>query len=66
MTMYKVNNQYSTLTGIVYNEDGAARVYTRIRYNNIWNRWVVTPFLDHNGKIPLDQLPSGIMSASIE
>ena len=66
MTMYKVSNLYASIMCTVYNTDRVARVYTSARYDGIWGRWVMLPFLDANGKIPLDQLPSGVLSASVE
>lgn len=58
MTMYKVSNLYASIMCTVYNSDRVARVYTRARYDGIWGGWVMLPFLDVNGKIPVSQLPS--------
>lgn len=66
VTVYKSNNLYASVMLFMYNFDRITRVLTRSRYDGIWGRWVSIPFLDDNGKIPLDQLPSGIMSASVE
>lgn len=67
MTMYKVSNLYASIMCIVYNTDRVARIYTRTRYDGIWGRWVTTPFLDSNGKIPVDQLPtSTVATAKVE
>lgn len=66
MTMYKVSNLYASIMCTVYNADRVARVYTRARYDGIWGRWVMTPFLDVNGKIPVDQLPLSVLPASVE
>lgn len=64
--IYKTDNLYATVTMITYNSDRVARQFTKTRFGGIWGRWVSIPFLDANGKVPLDQLPSGIMSASVE
>ena len=67
MTMYKVSNLYASISCIVYNADRIAKIYTRARYDGIWGRWVMAPFLDSNGKIPVDQLPtSTVATAKVE
>lgn len=66
MMIHKVNNLYAMITSIIYNSDRVARQFTRVRYDGIWGRWTMLPFLDDNYKIPLDQLPSVVLPASIE
>lgn len=66
ITIYKINNLYATVTMITYNYDRIALCYTRTRYDGIWGRWVTTPYLDSNGKIPVSQLPSSVLPASVE
>lgn len=66
VTLYKSNNLYASVMLFMYNFDRITRVLTRSRYDGIWGRWVSIPFLDHNGKIPMDQLPTGVLPASIE
>lgn len=66
ITIYKTNSSYVTVTMITYNADKITRQYTRTMFGGAWGRWISLPFLGQDGKIPLDQLPSGIMSASVE
>ena len=64
--MHKTSNLYATVTMITYNSDRIARQFTRTRFDGIWGRWVSLPFLDASGKIPLDQLPTSVLPASVE
>lgn len=68
MTMYKVSNLYASVICTIYNADRIARVYTRARYDGIWGRWVMLPFLGADGRIPVDQLPvtSALVEATVE
>lgn len=66
MTIHKINNSYATVTSIIYNMDRVARQFTRVMYEGVWGKWTPLPFLDANYKIPLDQLPSSVLPASIE
>jgi hypothetical protein len=65
ITIHKNDNLYATVTMIMYNHDRIALYYTRTRYDGIWGRWVTLPYLDANGKIPVSQLPSGVLPASV-
>lgn len=67
MTVYKTNSAYAVIEArVYYSTPNIALQFTRSRYSNTWGQWHRLPYLDENGKIPLDQLPSTIMSASIE
>lgn len=64
----KVSNLYASLTLTMYNDNRITKQLTRARYDGIWGRWVTVPFLDANGKIPVDQLPvtSALVEATVE
>lgn len=67
MTVYKTNNNFAVIEARVYNSNpNIAWQFTRSRYGGTWGEWVKLPHLDSNGKIPLDQLPTNIMTASVE
>ncbi len=67
MTIYKTNNAYAVIEArAYYSTPNVALQYTRSRYSNTWGEWTKLPYLDSNGKIPLDQLPSSVLPASIE
>ena len=67
MTIYKTNNAYAVIEArAYYSTPNVALQYTRSRYSNTWGEWTRLPYLDANGKIPIDQLPSSVMRASVE
>lgn len=67
MTIYKTNNAYAVIEArAYYSTPNVALQYTRSRYSNTWGEWTRLPYLDSNGKIPIDQLPSSVMRASVE
>lgn len=67
MTVYKTNNNFAVIEARVYYSDPNIAVqFTRSRYNGTWGEWTRLPYLDSNGKIPLSQLPSNFMPASVE
>ena len=64
LVIYKTSNGYATVDANRY--DGNIIKCTRSRYKDVWMRWIKLPYLDENGKIPLDQLPASVLPASIE
>lgn len=63
ITIYKPENSlYASVTMIIYNHNWVTLHYTRTRYNGTWGRWVMLPYLDENGKIPVSQLPATYVS----
>lgn len=67
MTIYKTNNAYAVIEArAYYSTPNVALQFTRSRYSNTWGEWTKLPYLDSNGKIPLEQLPSSVLPASIE
>lgn len=65
MTIYKTNDRYAVIEARAYYTD-AVMQFTRSRYNDVWMGWHKLPYLDANNKIPLDQIPSGVLPASVE
>lgn len=70
MTIYKTNNTYAVVEARTYHTNpDVVFQFTRSRHSGIWGKWCRLPYLDENGRIPLDQLPSSIgtvIPASIE
>lgn len=67
MTVYKTNINFAVIEArVYYSEPNIALQYTRSRYNGTWGEWTKLPYLDSNGKIPISQLPSNVMQASVE
>lgn len=66
IVLYKDTNACATATMITYRSNNTAKQCTKARFDGIWGGWFTLPYLDANGKIPLDQLPSSVLPASIE
>lgn len=66
IVLYKDTNACATATMITYRSNNTAKQCTKAKFDGIWGGWVTLPYLDANGKIPLDQLPSSVLPASIE
>lgn len=66
ITIYKSNNSYATVTMVRYDSSRIAAYYTRTIYEGTWGKWVALPYLDEDGKIPLNQLPSTVLPATVE
>lgn len=66
IVLYKDSNVCATATLITYRSNNIAKQCTKARFNSVWGSWITLPYLDSNGKIPLDQIPSSVLPASIE